>query len=410
MGLFDWLKGPQVADTTAQKGYLASRKPPLNPTKAAIPRSTPLYADDTNTFRYALQLAISKVNPNRTQLIDIYDRCEIEAHLLFVINQRYNSILSKQWMLVNESGEEDKVAKDLFGGEWFRAFVRATAKASVRGTQLVQLASDIYPLTDNSLPTYVEEIDQRYFVPEFGIVRDITAGIDGQLYGEKPFADWLIQIGDDKDLGLMVAASVITILKKRGLSGWSERTDIISGLLRVGKTDLSDPEQKGYMEEALRTAGNLLYMVVGKEDEVEIVDPSQGSGNGPHEGLMEYYDKAVTRLFLGQTLTSDTGANGNKALGEVHQQTFDMIVQAECTRVQDIVNRELLPRLIKAGATWLTGLKFKYDTVERLSLTQLMEFVPKLLPYGKVEPQWMLDTLGVPFEYAESEVSALAGK
>jgi hypothetical protein len=411
MGVFDRLFAkPKLVELPKVQTFEAARRAPKPATKDALKRTTPLFSDDTRTFRTALEAALSKTNPNRLQLVDIYDRCEFELHLLFVLEQRYNSILSKPWMLVDADGQPDEEAKERFSGEWLTAFIRAASKASVRGTQLVQIASDEYPLTSDGLPTYIEDIDQRYFVPEFSIIRDSTAGITGTNYFDKPYVDWVIQIGDKKQLGLMVAGATITILKKIGLSGWAERTNIISGLLRVGKTDIGDDTQKGYMEEALQLAGNLLYMVIGKHDEVEIIDPSQGSGQSQHDTLMQYYDSGITRLFLGQTLTSDTGANGNKALGEVHQQTLDMIIGAECGRIKNIINTELLPRLINAGATWLQGYTFKYDTTERLSLPQLMEFVPKLLPHGRVDAEWLQAKLGVPFEYTDAEVSALPGK
>lgn len=71
-------------------------------------------------------------------------------------------------------------------------------------------------------------------------------------------------------------------------------------------------------------------------------------GDAGYQYLLDWCDRQMSKAILGQTLTSDVGerGTGSYALGKVHAHVKEEIVQADAEEVQEVINEQVIRRLV----------------------------------------------------------------
>ncbi|WP_242452644.1 phage portal protein family protein [Duncaniella freteri] len=167
-------------------------------------------------------MAIDYENPNRCRLYDIYADCVLDAHLSGCIAQRKGKVLQKDFRLVDQNGKENTAATELLQSEWFADFLSLCLDSIYWGPTLIQLGDIIRdggPLRFNN----VELVPRKHVIPEYGVVvrspgDDWRGGIS---YREGDVANWCVEVGKPRDLGLLLKCAPSCISKKKyaGLLG-----------------------------------------------------------------------------------------------------------------------------------------------------------------------------------------------
>src|SRR5215472_8951844 len=97
----------------------------------------------------------------------------------------------------------------------------------------------------------------------------------------------------------------------------------------------------------MKQAGSASWGVFPEGTEVEIVTAPGATGNMPQERLLELADKVCDILLLGQTLTTEVGVSGSRALGGVHKEVLDEIIESAALWTAKIINTQLIPGIIR---------------------------------------------------------------
>lgn len=131
------------------------------------------------------------------------------------------------------------------------------------------------------------------------------------------------------------------------------------------------------------------------------------AGNNPFLQMVDWCEKSIARLILGQTLTSGAdGKSSTNALGNVHNEVRrDLLVSDVKQLGQTFTQQIILPFLqINFGNIDPTRIpSFEFDTKEPADLALFAESLPKLVDIGMPIPvQWAMDKLGIP-EAQENE-------
>lgn len=133
-------------------------------------------------------------------------------------------------------------------------------------------------------------------------------------------------------------------------SEWLLNFAQIFGLpIRIGKYD---PNQPGLFEKVcafLEQMGSSAWAALPDGTNIELHEASKGSANNatPQGDLIDRADKQCDLLILGQTLTTEVRAGGgSRALGDVHADVRDDIIQAAGDFVADVLNQQLVPALM----------------------------------------------------------------
>ena len=201
---------------------------------------------DIADWRRAWQLAINVDNPNRRRLYDIYRDAEADLHLSGCVAQRKGFVMSRDFKLVNDRGDEQPEALHYLDQAWFKQFCRLVLDSIYWGHSLIELGSvvtdgDGCPCLDG-----VTLIPRKHVVPEHHRILPMQgiswhSGID---YTDPNLSRWLVEAGQPDSLGLYLKAAMQTIPKKNMLAFWDAFGEVFGMPMRVAKTSTRDEKEQ----------------------------------------------------------------------------------------------------------------------------------------------------------------------
>ena len=350
---------------------------------------------DIQDWRSAWQLAINVDSPNRKTLYDIYRDAEIDLHLSGCIEQRKGFVLSRSFKLVDADGNENEEACHLLEQTWFKQLLKYALDSIYWGHSLIELG-DI--TTDgDGCPTFseVKLIPRKHVIPEYGRVisdlgQDWTSGVD---YRQPPFTDWLIEAGQPDDLGLLLKAATQTIPKKNMLSFWDTFGEIFGMPMRIAKTTSRDPNEQAKLLNMLSKAGTQLAMVAGMETEIEFVESGKGDAYNVYDKRIDRANSELSKLIIGQTMTIEDGSSLSQS--ETHLEVFENLVKSDRDMLRDIVNNQLLPRMVKHGFP-VKGLRFEWDEAVDYTPEQQIAYEKMISDRYDVDPDYFAEKYSMP--------------
>jgi phage gp29-like protein len=345
---------------------------------------------DVSDWRKAINFAESKEHPRRWLLLNLYDDLVLDNHLYAQIQIRMLKVLGLDFKIVDsKTKKQDDDKTMLLKKQWFYKFIRFSLEAIFNGHSLVQI-SDI---KDGEV-AQIDLVPRRHVRPEYGdyIVHQIDN--NGTLYRGTPLMDWLVEIGEPNDLGLLMKAAPNVLWKKNAQMCWSEYCEIFGMPLRVGKTNTRSLEDLDRVESQLQRMGSASYAVLQTGESVEFIESTKGDAFNVYDKLIERCNSEMSKLILGQTLTSDVGKSGTRSQGEVHERVAEVITKADILFVEHIVNDKLIPVLIKHGYN-LNG--FNFEFVIKQELTALDWTIDSgLSDRFEIDPQYFIEKYSVP--------------
>lgn len=350
---------------------------------------------DIADWRHAWQMAINVDNPDRRRLYDIYRDVEIDLHLTGCTVQRKGFVLAKSFKLVDASGNEDKDAHHYFEQSWFRHLLEYALEANTWGHSLIELG-DITTDDDGCLCySDVELINRKHVIPEYGrVVQQLGQGwASGIDYRSEPFSDWLIEAGRPKDLGLYLKAATQTIPKKNMLAFWDTFGEVFGMPIRIARTASRDPNEAGRLEQMLKNAGTSQYMVAGQDTEIEFVESGKGDAFNVYDKRIDRANSELSKLIIGQTMTIEDGSSLSQS--KTHLEVFENLVKSDCCMLRDIVNDQLIPRMVKHGFP-IKGMRFKWDDAADYTPEQQVAYETMVADRYEVDPSYFAEKYSMP--------------
>lgn len=300
---------------------------------------------DITDWRRAINMAENKDMPRRIMLLNLYDDIVLDNHLYAQIQTRVLKVLGLRFKIAdNKTKKEINEKTDLFLKQWFYKFINMAMQSILYGHSLIQIDNIVNgEIGDISL------VPRRHIRPELGIYCIKQLDDSGITYRTPEYSNWLIEVGDSYDLGLLMKAVPNVLWKKNAQMCWSEYCEIFGMPLRVGKTNTRSNDDLDRIESQLQRMGSAAYAVLQAGETVEFIESTKGDAYNVYNQLVERCNSEISKLILGQTLTSDTGKSGTRAQGEVHERVGDAITRADLMFIEHVVNDKLLPVLIAQG-------------------------------------------------------------
>jgi len=130
--------------------------------------------------------------------------------------------------------------------------------------------------------------------------------------------------------------------------GWLMQYAQLFGIpTRTAKTDGTE-DALNKAQEMLESIGSAGWAAFGPGVEYEIHSASSAAADTlPQSHLMDVADKACDILLLGQTLTTDTGGAGSRALGQVHAGIRVDVLKSVADWVASIITTQLIPAIVR---------------------------------------------------------------
>lgn len=349
---------------------------------------------DMRSWRQAWQTAIDIENPRRGRLYDIYRDVEVDLHLGGCVDQRKGFVEKKSFKLVDAKGKQDDVATRLLEAAWFKDLIGYILDSRYWGHSLIQLG-DIITVDGEMRYTGIEVVNRKHVIQEYGVIirEQGDEWQTGIPYREGPMADWVIEAGKPKDLGLYLKAATQTIPKKNMLAYWDQFGEIFGMPIRIAKTTARDPKDRSQIENMLSSMGAAAWGLFPDGTDIDIKETTRGDAFNVYDKRIDRANSELSKGILNQTMTIDNGSSLSQS--EVHLEVFENVVEKDADLVKDIVNDQLLPRMVKHGFP-VKGLHFEWDNSIDYTPEQQLEYEKMILDRFEVDPKYLIDKYGIP--------------
>lgn len=364
-------------------------------------------SQDIQNWRNALRSAESVMNPNRKQLYTLYFEIILDGHLKAVLNKRKIAIQKTKVKFVNANGEEfDERITMLLQTPWFYKMLGHIIDSKFWGHSLIEFL----PLQDNIQEVGDVNLINRFHVnPHFGIVMSRDTDRSGLPYREEPYNRYAMEVGDKDDLGLLNEAAQYVIYKRGGFGDWAQFAEIFGMPFREGKYDGHDQATRKVLEEALEAAGSAAYAVIPKESEINFHNNNASASGSKdlYKGLIEACDEALSKLFLGQTMTTDNGSSRSQS--DTHREVEEEIFEADRQWIEYILNWDLR-HILNEGFGYNLPADGKFVFNDDEPIDKVVDRVVKLAPYFHVDADWATKTFNIPMSNKQTAAPPNEGK
>lgn len=170
------------------------------------------------------------------------------------------------------------------------------------------------------------------------------------------------------------------------------------------------PSDKTKLEEMLDGMGSSAWAMFPTGVQLELKEALKSGTDNPQMALLNHADKVCDILILRQTLTTDVGDSGSRALGDVHAGVLGGVKQSMADWVAGVLQGQFIRSIcaLNFGDTsdcpWLMPvLKAERDP---LQTAQFLETASRVLSIPKA---YAYETLGIPMPGPDDEVLRPSG-
>lgn len=343
-------------------------------------------------WRTAIGAATDSNNPDRKLLMDIYKSCELDDHLMTVIENRIKKVQKSQFKLVNEKDERNEEAMKLLRKPFILDFIKYAMESLFTGTKLIELG-------DLSESLELKEVNK---IPETNvlfhqnkIIKDPLNPKEGWQYDTPPFQRMYIQVGKDDELGVMEMLAVAVLFKKKATGSWLDYIEKYGVPPRWVITDREDDERFDELYDMMREMISNHFAVLRGNEKIEIMPTPGTDAHQVFDKFIDRMDNGITKRIAGATGTVDEKSFVGAA--KVHQETANDRTFADLLFIEYLINEELLPRLIELSPTYsiLQGLRFEWDDAEEMSVQEFIDNICKLSANFEVDTDEITQRTGI---------------
>lgn len=350
---------------------------------------------DISHWRYACQLAVNVENPSRLQLYDIYNDVDLDAHLTGAIGQVNGFVKCRSFKLTNPKGDTVKDAEVYFNTEWFKDLLDYILESIYWGHSLIELGNVITDDNGNINFDGVKLIPRKHVIPEYGrIVKNLGEGWQSGIdYRSTPYSDWLIEAGKKDDLGLYKKAALHTIPKKYAGAFWDTFAEMFGIPVRIAKTTARDENERKKVASMMENMGAKAWGVFDDSTDIELVESSKGDAFNVYDKRIDRCNSELSKLVLKQTMTIEDGSSLSQS--QTHMKVFKNLIEAYCDMVRDVVNNQLLPKMVRHGFP-VKDLTFNWDDPVDYTPEQQVAIEQMVLNNYEVDGSYFQDKYGIP--------------
>lgn len=316
----------------------------------------------------------------------------IDAHLDAVKNKRFAAITSRAWTIDGSKGDQNK-AKFVEEYLWnidLRNVISQMLEALGFGYAVHEIVWDAVS-TDLGvliLPTAIKDRKQEWF--KFGNDGELLLQAKDSTRHEMPDRKFLVTRNRPTTANPYGNATYSRCFwplafKKGGLKFWMlfvEKYGMPKAIGKVPPTATDDEQQK-----FLKMLAGLIrdaVAVIPQTGSVELLE-TRLSGTNPHAEIIAWADKAMSKAWLGETLTTEqTNSGGTQAMATVHNDVRADLALDDAAMVESSINQ-----LIR----WI----YEINWPNEKEIPWMNIILPEDLQEARLERDVKLTQLGVKF-------------
>lgn len=342
---------------------------------------------EISNWKSAITSAENFDYPMRARLLDIYSDIMLDGHLTSVIEKRRSNVTSAPLVFLRKDGTQDERMTEMTRAPWFCDFVKNVLDAKFWGFSLFQ-----FDIDRDGWPT-CQMVRRKHVDP-------IRRQILGEQYDTQgpSFDEFfnLLFVGDPYDIGMLAKAARYVIYKNNDLGDWAEFAEIFGMPIREYTYDATDEDSRSRLLDDASSQGAAQVYIHPEGTGLNLIETTGKTGSlDVYKGLATYCDGEISKLFLGNTLTTDVGERGTQALGTVHKKGEDSIMRDDRLYVLGVLNYQLVDILSDMGFD-VSGGVFAYEESEDVDLEKQLHIVQGLHAMGlSIDDDYLYEKFGV---------------
>lgn len=342
---------------------------------------------DIKKFIDAVRSAQNIEYSYRTELYNLYESYHLDLHLEGIINKRLRGVTRFPIEFHKADGTIDEEITRELRSPWFKKLRKEIVDAQFWGFSAFQFYLD----EDNHI-RYIS-IPRKNFNP---VTRQILKN-EGDLSGIPMEAfDNTMMVGESRELGLLMVLMIGVLYKRGNISDWAKYCNIFGMPIREYTYPAGDEEaRKKLLLDARKQGVNAVY-IHPEGSNMNIIESSQKSGSTElYSKFCEYFDKKMSVLVLGNTLTTEAQDTGTQALGTVHQDEENNLNADDREYILDVLNYQMLPIFENLGYN-VAGGEFVYAEQGKVDTEKQITIVEKLNAMGlPMDDDYLYETFHV---------------
>jgi SPP1 gp7 family putative phage head morphogenesis protein len=340
--------------------------------------------------------------PRRVKLMDVFDMALLDTHLYAVIENREMKVLGEPFLIL-KNDTIDEEAHRLLKTQWMRDFMKLVLQVIPFGYSTIELN-----LIQNKIDN-VKLIERRNILPERKHVLINFYDYEGIDFSLPPVSDFYIHVQSDYPIGLLNKAVYWTIYKRMSAASHALFNENFGLPMLIAKSN-GDDERKQELLGELKELGKERVGVLGDGEELDSEYPSSSQGAFQNfEAMTERANNEISKLFLGHVKGTDDnqGAQTYVNKNESEKTPSEERREADMEFVENVINGELFPRLIKFGYP-LQGCRFQFlhnylQDKSRYKKSLEPNLLKLILDNYEVPAEWIEDNFGVPAKEKKKE-------
>lgn len=342
-----------------------------------------IQAKSLKDWQNAIALATDPEEPSRQELDNLYKNLMLDNHLSSVIDSRILFCQRSAFKIVNENGDENEELSWMFERTWFEEFVKLTLMSRFNGTTLIEL----FDLNaDTQEIDHIDEIPMAYFNTRKGIITKAPGDTTGWPYKEGALQTYYIQVGKDKDLGLLSQLAPIVLAKKLGLGSWLDYIEKYGVPPLFITTDREDDTRLRELADAARNFKGNGWMVGRGQEKFEVGQTGNGNPSNFDMLIVRANDEMSKRILGGAGLTDEKAFVGS---AEIQFKLAKDRFESDKLLLKNVINQQLFPKLQKISPVYavLNGHYFEWDDSETQSIKEVAEIISILATNFDLDPE-----------------------
>lgn len=342
---------------------------------------------DIDTFISAVRAADNIDYYSRTRLYDLYEDITIDAHLSSVMSRRRDAVNASQISFMRD-GNPDEFVNEQLRSPWFDRLVGDIIDSKFYGFSLFQFYRD-----EHGWITY-DLIPRKHVDPVRRTIMRRQGEISGPSWDEYPN---MLFVGQPRELGLLLKAAPWVIYKRNDIADWAQFAEIFGMPIEDYTYDTGDDEARERTIRDAQAAGALKKYIHARDVELHLIEAGNKTGSSDlYDNLCERCNKELSKLFLGNTLTTEAQSTGSEALGTVHKKEEDQVLKADQKYVLNVLNYDMADIFAAMGIDTSNG-EFTYPEPKAIDSTAKANILVQLRSNFRlpISDDYLYETFGV---------------
>lgn len=347
---------------------------------------------DIGKWRSAILMAEHPDTPNWQPLMDLYHDLMTDGHLQSQLELRKSSVLNTSFHIIDKKTKQlDEEATEFINAEWFYRLISMAVDSFFFGQSIIQIEEM------SEKPT-LKLIPRRHVVPQqHKIILDFKKSSDAVYYNSPIYKDWIIELYEEGELGLLNNIIPNLIWKRNIMQSWAEFCERFGIPMLTATTVRSTPEALNEIEDMLFQLGEAAVGVFPEGTNIDFKEANRTDAYQTFDRMIERNNTEISKLIVGGSMVSDDGSSRSQS--EVHERNLDDRISANDRRnITFFINDVVLPLFANKGVVIKENHQFTFDTTQELGLMEHWQIVQQLMYVADVDMDWVSKTFNVPLK------------